>query len=548
MRTFSRDDLLGLAGRKSYARGLDYVHRVSGPTIDGNTVRGTVTGTCVYRVELTPTREGLGWDCDCPWAEEGNFCKHCVAVGLVHLYNLEHGVPTPETPDLKSYLRSRDRDELVALLLEAVDASPDLRRRLEIRAASSGETADTASLRVLVDSTLRIGDHDHAEYDHAREYAGRVHGVADELENLLQRGMAGEAEELSRHAIDLLDEHAGVVDDSDGDVGEAAHRFVEIHVDACVKSGRSPEELAEWLLDRQLDETAGVPELLVETYADALGEDGLRHYGEALASARSQRPEGDWTAQFLMTEFARVTDDTDLLVRTYASAPEPVHHAGIVAALDGAGRPDEALEWALRGLAESTGRPDERLVDYTIDAYRAAGRDDEIQRLRWEVFERSPQLRTYQLLRADTPEHEWPAGREQALALLRRSAARRPQPHLPCTLVEVLLADDDAEGAWEAAVEHGCDDRQWLRVAALREISHPADALEVYLPRISAKVALTEPALYPEAAGLALRAYRLYERLGRAEEGREFVDGLRTEHRRKRRFMAELDRVGLGRR
>ncbi|MEV2278776.1 DUF6880 family protein [Nocardiopsis sp. NPDC049922] len=545
MRTFSRDDLLEFAGRTSYARGVDYVSHVTSLTVDGNTVRGTVTGTSVYRVELTPSRNGLGWDCDCPWAKEGNFCKHCVAVGLVHLYNLEHDVPNPKAPDLRSYLRSRDHGELVELVVEAVDASPELRRRLEMRAACSRDDVDTASLRVLVDSALRIIDF--VEYGQAREYADSVHGVADELESLLQQGLAEEAEELSRHALDLLDEHGGMVDDSAGHVGDAAHRFVEIHVEACSASGRDPGEVAEWLLDRQLNGTSGIPELSLETYVDVLCEDGLRRYGEELVRARSRRPEGGWTARFLTTEFARVAGDTDLLVRTYASDPERVHHAGIVAALHEAGRRDEALEWALKGLAETTERLDERFVDYAIDAYREAGRIDEVQRLRWEVFERSPQVRTYQALREDTPEQEWPSVREQALALLRRSAARRRQPHFPCTLVEVLLAEGDAEETWEAAVEHGCDDRQWLRLAALREASHPEDALEVYLPRISAKVRLTNPGLYPEAAELARKAYRIYERLGRSEEGREFVEGLRTEHRRKRRFMAELDRVGLGR-
>uniref|UniRef100_UPI0003748431 SWIM zinc finger family protein n=1 Tax=Nocardiopsis lucentensis TaxID=53441 RepID=UPI0003748431 len=403
MRTFSREDLLELAGRKSYARGVDYVSQVTGLTVDGNTVRATVTGTHSYRVELTPGRRGLVWDCDCPWAEEGNFCKHCVALGLVHLYNLEHGVEVPSAPDTRAYLESLGHGELVDLVLEAAAASPGLRRRLEMRAASSGDEVDTASLRVMVDSALRTVDL--VDYGEARGYADAVHGVADELANLLERGMAAEAEELGRRAIELLDEHGGMVDDSDGGVGEAAHRFVEIHVGACAEAGVDRERLADWLLDRQLNGASGVPELLVETYADALGEDGLRHYGQELARIRSQRPEGDWTARFLMTEFARVAGDTDLLVRTYAADPGHVHYSGIVRALDEAGRRDEALEWALRGLAEDTGRLDERLVDYAIDAYRDAGRDEEVQRLRWEVFERSPQVRTYQSLRADTPEH-----------------------------------------------------------------------------------------------------------------------------------------------
>ncbi|MDE3720540.1 hypothetical protein PWG71_04005 [Nocardiopsis sp. N85] len=95
MRTFSREDLLELAGRRSYERGVDGVSEVTGLTVDGDTVRGTVTGSLPYRVELTPPAAGMSWRRDCPWAEEGNFCKHAVALGPVHLFNVEHGVETP---------------------------------------------------------------------------------------------------------------------------------------------------------------------------------------------------------------------------------------------------------------------------------------------------------------------------------------------------------------------------------------------------------------------------------------------------------------------
>lgn len=73
-----------------------------------------------------------------------------------------------------------------------------------------------------------------------------------------------------------------------------------------------------------------------------------------------------------------------------------------------------------------------------------------------------------------------------------------------------------------------------------------ADPSEVYVPRLEAQVRLADTGLYPQAAELAHRVVGLHGRLGRADDARSFVAGLRAEHRRKRRFMAELDRVGLG--
>lgn len=58
MRDFSKDILLELAGSKSYDRGVAYVSEVGDLTVEQGTgtIRGTVTGTHPYRVELTPTR------------------------------------------------------------------------------------------------------------------------------------------------------------------------------------------------------------------------------------------------------------------------------------------------------------------------------------------------------------------------------------------------------------------------------------------------------------------------------------------------------------
>lgn len=539
MPSYTREDLIHFAGAKSYHRGVGYVSQVSGLAFDGRTVRGTVAGTHVYRVELTPTRRGMEWDCDCPWAEEGNFCKHCVALGLVYLNDSEHAVEVPRAPDLRSYLGSLGTDELVELVLAAADDDPGFRRRLELSADLAGGLSGGAGARARVERALRIDDF--VEYGQAREYAGTILQVIGELEGLLERREAAAAEELARHAITALSGQAGMVDDSAGHVGGAAAELVQVHVEACAAARPDGPELAGWLLGMQV-EGSGLPELLLDPYAEALGEEGLAAYGEQLFGCGFSASE--WTARLLRSEYARVTGDTDLLVRVYGQG-DRVYYAGIVEALQGAGRAEEALEWAFKGLREP-GRPDPRVVGHLTRALKGQGRTEELQAVRWEAFERSPELGTYRALREDTPESGWAEVREQALALLRRAAARRRTPHFPCTLVEVLLDEGDADLVWAAAAEHGCDEGQWLRVAALREKTHPEDAIGVYAPMVAAKVRPASTGLYPKAAELARRVCDLYERLGRAEDARAFTAGLRSEHRRKRRFLAELDRVGLG--
>ena len=69
----------------SYSRGKQYFESeyVFGMEEYQGKVVAKVSGTHDYRVKLWAEDEDeLGYDCNCPYAAEGNFCKHLVAVGL----------------------------------------------------------------------------------------------------------------------------------------------------------------------------------------------------------------------------------------------------------------------------------------------------------------------------------------------------------------------------------------------------------------------------------------------------------------------------------
>ena len=54
----------------------------------------------------------------------------------------------------------------------------------------------------------------------------------------------------------------------------------------------------------------------------------------------------------------------------------------------------------------------------------------------------------------------------------------------PAGLVDVLLADGEPDAAWDVVVgtpEWEPRERQWVLLAEVREASHPADALAVYV-------------------------------------------------------------------
>lgn len=73
-----------LAGAGVYERGEQYFVAGRVATIDlfGETASATVRGVVEYKVKLWRRGQDLQWSCTCPFALEGAFCKHCVAVAL----------------------------------------------------------------------------------------------------------------------------------------------------------------------------------------------------------------------------------------------------------------------------------------------------------------------------------------------------------------------------------------------------------------------------------------------------------------------------------
>ena len=80
-----------MAGARSFERGEDYFlnGQVKALTEDEGTITAKVQGTRPYRVELWIEEDDLEYSCTCPVGADGEFCKHCVAVGLAWLENIE---------------------------------------------------------------------------------------------------------------------------------------------------------------------------------------------------------------------------------------------------------------------------------------------------------------------------------------------------------------------------------------------------------------------------------------------------------------------------
>jgi uncharacterized Zn finger protein len=549
---FTEADIKSAAGDKSYERGLDYLGVVEDLEITGAEITASVYCNTEYRVSLASAEEGITGDCTCPYGREGFFCKHCVAVGLSVLKmgdDLPQHIEAVRTGrrSLESWLESLSKEELLAELLALLREDRELRRRVELRAASVNR--DAVTVRRAVRELIMLPRRGYVEYSEAYAYANDVHQAAVAIDDLIDAGGAADAIGIAREAIGLLTEALQFVDDSSGSVGDAGYDLLDVHMRACEAAPPEPVSLGGYLADLLLHNDYGFgPDL--SDYAELLGDQGLATVRERIAAAYAENSR-DWRAKSLMEAMARVEGDVDAVIAIFAAELDDRGwtHLRIACELDQAGRGNEALDWAERGLREAA-HPDQQLIDHLAGRYAAAGRNDDVLRLRRDRFHAERTLANYQALRqAATDLGRWPGERDEALALLREDAHLRirvPWAWGGPVLVDALLDDGDLDAAWTAAKGAAATtDTQWLRLAHALAATRPADALAVYFRTVESLKQLTGNDTYHRMATLLLAARACHESLGTTAEFRRYVMALRTDQKRKRNLIRILDQNGL---
>ncbi|MFG2794275.1 SWIM zinc finger domain-containing protein [Streptomyces sp. NPDC048419] len=539
--------------------------------IGDGTLRATVPGRETYHVELVITRQaGLTGACDCPYGAGGHFCKHCVAVGLAALRQTAPAAPEPSADAIPApppgavrpadqdwitpWLQSLDRDALFALLDEEVAADPHLRDRLLLRAEVA--RADRTQVRDRVKGLLDPGAlarGGYADPDEVDAYARQVTQAVSVLRTLMAAGRTAEAVDGARWALWRMGEVYELADEAEEllELDSPVHDLAAVHLRACRAACPDPEPTARWLVGHLLGPLGEVTPADPVDYRDVLGPAGLARALDLAAEAWRSEPTDK--AVRLRERLLKARGDVDALIAAYAAdlAPDGSTHLRIARELDEAGRADDALEWAERGLQAAGKRRDMdyQLVEWVCARYGQTGRLDDALTVRRGRFRSHASLASYRSLRSAARAcGRWEDERAAALELLRASGSRGGfvpgLGHPARILVDVLLDEGEVDAAWEAAAGHA-DDRQLLSLADRMRDHRPADALGVYLRLLGPLKQSTGDQAYHEVARLLRSIRECHERLGNPEQFSRHLAALRTELKRRPKLMKILDKNGL---
>lgn len=566
-----RNVLREMAGGRSFERGKEYFSEgcVRGLAEHDGTITAKVSGTRDYRVKLWIKNGGLDYSCTCPVGADGDFCKHCVAVGLAWLNPEKNrrnsGGASVTMDDARAALAAQPKEALVALLMEQAMEDDRLRQKLLLKAAKqSNKGVSLNAYRNAIDEAVETGRF--VDYHEAYGYAQGIEEAVDSIEDLLKEGHAAEVIELAEHALKAVEDAIGSMDDSDGHMGGILERLQGMHLAACRKARPDPEVLSKRLFQWEMNAQYGTFYGALDTYSSVLGEKGLAVYRQlaeaewASVPARAAGDKGGFSSHSritnIMESLAERSGDIEALVaikkRDLSSA---YSYLKIAETYKAARKHDQALEWAEKGLKAFPHNTDSRLREFLAEEYHGRKRHAQAMELVWAEFMERHGLENYKNLKAHADRtKDWPQWRDKALAFVRehlakgREAAKKDrwswyarEGH--SDLVRIYLWVRKNEDAWREAKEGGCSEDLWIKLAGLREEAHPQDALAIYQARIEPALNLTNDEGYRRAVEFLRKVRGLMARLGRAEEFSRYLESIRAAFKRKRNFIKMLDRA-----
>jgi uncharacterized Zn finger protein len=503
-----------------------------------------------------------------PVGVDGRFCKHAVAVALVATEAVSDTEASMDfSIDLRDYLTSLGHSCLVDLVLERAEADDlfDARLRLQATGATDGPLP-VAAFREAVNRAFITDGYVH--YRDMYAYSSNIHEVLRTLRELLEDGHAEEVIALAEQAIDCAEDALGYVDDSDGYMSGIAEDLQGLHLDACLSARPDPVALATTLFERELHSgDLDVFHGAAASYAEVLGTTGLAEYRRRAQITWDALPalgpgdKGSFDSRrfqitSMMTTLAEDAGDVDAAVDALArDQSSPYQFVLIAQRLREAGRYDDALAWALKGL-ELFACEDSRLVDAATREYHRAGRAPEAVALAWRAYEERTTPAEYQRLCEQARlAGVWEDWKDRALAKLRvqvgteiASASRkrtgRPQSWAVCdasALVSVFLFEGDVDQAWSEAQTAGCSRVLWLELARLGGQDHPSEVIPIWQSEVERAIDAKNNHAYAEAVATIARIRTLMVVAGHEEAFPPYTAQLRARHKAKRNLMKLFD-------
>ena len=558
-----------LAGARSFERGMDYAESGAVVSINSkeNEISGKVEGQHTYRVRLFADKKGeIDWECSCPVGMDGDFCKHCVALGLQWLENKDEIKSVEKERNsisdakrIADFLDSLDKTELVKIIKTQADKDDSFYRNLLMSSLSSVKKKDSSAVKNVIREAFRTGGF--IDYKEAWDFTDSLMEVCDMLKKMITTPESAEnVMELTEYAMKRWEAAIEGIDDSDGGMGSVLDELHEIHFEACKVAKPEGIKLAEKLFNITVSSGWDMFLSAYDAYSEVFEEKGRDAYRK-LVKEKWNKNKSDknfhknYWLKDLMTKFAVEEHNFDAEMEILSSDLSYSNaYCKIAERCIEEKKPELALEWLKKGLTKF--KDDSRLLVKLYELYWKMKRQDDAINTIWNLFSSSLNLEHYQTLaKYSKLVDSWDKWRNKATDKVRSSIALNREKYKGnkytwfrvdnSLMVEIFLWEKDIEQAWEEFQDGGCSEGLSVRLCEARQENHPEDVVDVYLKIAERKVNLTNNDAYREAVKLIKFANTQAARGNKVQIFNTKILEMKKNFKAKRNFMRGLENAGF---
>ncbi|MBO4831755.1 MAG: SWIM zinc finger family protein [Oscillospiraceae bacterium] len=391
-------------------------------------ITAVVEGSELYEVHIWMDYGHVnGMNCTCPYAAEGNACKHMAAV----LYEVEDkDFADAETTDMQNWkeleqaIAKLSKKDAHKLLLELAEAYPDTGEFVLLHTAKQlPKSSITQWRRKLKDVENRYSDRSgFIDYYNALAFTDELEALLDSaLPDMIQAGLL---EDAFHWVCDVYLTATNVeMDDSDGGLGMLIGCCEGHWEDILAHAGQDlSSEMYQWFSEQSETDPYGFIEpFMLRSFRD---EDSLKRNLAYIDSKIESSKDDDWRLMDYVCQKLNIMEEMDLpraeidhVIRQYYRFPDVRRH--LIERTLSEKRFDDAITLLeeSKGIDKDAYNGADRWCKRLIALYQELGREEELKKeLRFYLTHCSPRdLEYVTMLKELTDEDSWPEVRETLL-------------------------------------------------------------------------------------------------------------------------------------
>jgi uncharacterized Zn finger protein len=478
--------------------------------------------------------------------------------------------PAPSPQELEAALKKFSKEQLIALVIQAVGLAPEMAALC--LSGAEPKKQDPQALVKAARKAMRkaLEEPDWYDYHEYTDYAP----VRKKLEALRLAGLSAEVLELG---FELIEDSQSQIETSndEGELHDDVARCMDIVLQALRDADWPMHQNLLWAIDAILADGFEVCDCFWDILREKHPPEAWNPVADTLSDRVAKGPYKGYSRNSLvdmaihaLTEAGREAEILDLCKSEAVRSGE---YLRLVKHLLAIGNDREAEEWIHKGIADQ-----ERKGPYEAEALRSRLLElrkkqenwDAVLCIQTEDFVRRASLEKFKECRHSAEKLKvWPVLRPLLMEFLIEKKIPWTQATWPCqnlgqasapkdgkhpdftTLIDLAIDEKnpaevlkwyDLQGQTRREVGYSAD-----RVAAAVQNFAPERAIDLWKRLAEAQIALVSPKAYVEAAVFLRKMGKTMNRHNMAAQWEAYLQSLRIAHRRKIRLMEVLDGLSI---